>query len=191
MQTYLGLDSKKELREASKLIAGIQVGVLKDLSFLKVQIEEDFALDKIRINTLLNTLGYTAHWLAVRQNNQQALIQLLYKYYQGLTPAVKEKLVNKEISSSLVDQIAGYAEVLRQSNINQEMIKGVNKPIAEAGNQDFNALYDQIMSICQICSKLFEDNAQIRSKFVFSLIVKSISTQRKADMVEQVIAPAA
>ncbi|QHT65614.1 hypothetical protein GXP67_02510 [Rhodocytophaga rosea] len=177
--SYLGLDPKQELKTATLVVTQLQEASLKDLSFLKVQIEADFSVDKVRQASLLDGLGYYSYWVPARGKNQQALIQLLYQYRNGLTKAVKTELVTKGINEALLNRISSYADTLRKANVTQETLKGSSKEITEAGTLEFNAIYEQAMTICKICSKVFTDNAQVKDKFVFSKIAKSIAPSRK------------
>lgn len=45
-EQYLGLNSKKDQKNARQVVTGLQEAALRDLSLLKVQMEEDFAADK-------------------------------------------------------------------------------------------------------------------------------------------------
>ncbi|MBN2612765.1 MAG: hypothetical protein JXB00_14510 [Bacteroidales bacterium] len=42
IETHLGIDAKKELRDATAALASIQAPARRDVSFLKTQIDEDF-----------------------------------------------------------------------------------------------------------------------------------------------------
>jgi hypothetical protein len=176
---YLGLDPKQELKAASLAVSQLQEAALKDLSFLKVQLEVDFAGDKVRQASLLDGLGYYSYWVTARGKNQQALIQLLYQYRNGLSKAVKAELLAKGINEALLNRISSYADTLRKANVTQETLKGSSREITEAGTLEFNAIYEQAMTICKICAKIFADNPQVKDKFIFSKIAKSISPSRK------------
>jgi hypothetical protein len=179
ISNYLGLDPKQELKAASLAVTQVQEAALKDLSFLKVQIEADFTGDKVRQASLLDGLGYYSFWVPARGKNQQALIQLLYQYRNGLTKAVKTELVAKGINEALLNRISSYADTLRKANVTQETLKGSSREITEAGTVEFNAIYEQAMTVCKICAKIFADNLQVKDKFVFSKIAKSIAPSRK------------
>ncbi len=177
--TYLGLDPRQELKTATQAITLLQEAALKDLSFLKTQIEADFSADKVRMSTLLDVLGFRSYWPAARRKEQQSLIQLLYQYRNGLMKAVKTELTAKGSQETLLNRISGYAETLRKANVTQETLKGTSKEITEAGTIEFNAIYEQAMAICKICAKLFADNLQVKDKFVFSRVVKNMNGQKK------------
>jgi len=177
--SYLGLDPRQELKTATLAVTQVQEAALKDLSFLKVQIEADFVADKVRLTSLLDGLGYYSYWVMARQKDQQALIQLLYQYRSSLTKAAKTELVAKGINEPLLNRISAYADTLRKANVTQETLKGSSREITEAGTLEFNAIYDQVMVICKICAKIFYDNPQVKDKFIFSKIAKNMVPARK------------
>ena len=74
---HLGVDKKKELRNATLNLASIQLPALRDLSFIKTQLEVDFADDKPLLKELLNTLGFNSY-LKQAQKNHWLLLDLIY-----------------------------------------------------------------------------------------------------------------
>lgn len=174
-EQYLGLDAKKDQKSATQAVTQLQEAAVKDLSLLKVQVEEDFAADKTRRNTLLDTLGFASYWSAARQKDQQALIQLLYQYRSGLSKAIKAEITAKGTDKVLLERIAGYADAFKQASIAQETLKVSSKDVTGAGTAEFNAIYGQAMSICKICSRLFTDAPQVKEKFVFSHLVRNMN----------------
>lgn len=79
-QTYLGVDSAGDLRQATQSITVIQKQSLKDLAELKVQITQDFKSDKSRRDEILNQLGFMPFHKDSQNGDQEALIQLLYQF---------------------------------------------------------------------------------------------------------------
>jgi len=176
---YLGLDAKKDQKTATQTLTGVQEAALKDLSLLKVQVEADFAADKVRRNTLLDTLGFASYWSKARQKDQQALLQLLYQYRTGLSKSVKAEITAKGANKALLERIASYADAFKQASIAQETHKTTSKDVTEAGTVEFNAIYEQAMSICRICTRLFADAPLVKGKFVFSHLVRSMNGHAK------------
>jgi len=78
---YLGLDKKKELRDATSSLAAIQAPALRDLSFMKTQIEVDF---EKKAKDIIKKLGYDKNLRNVQKGDQEALIQLLYAFKKGM-----------------------------------------------------------------------------------------------------------
>jgi hypothetical protein len=70
-QTYLGVDSAKELRGATQTLLGIQKQATKDLALSKVQIEEDFKTDNPRRTEILKQLGLTDFLKKVQSGDQK------------------------------------------------------------------------------------------------------------------------
>lgn len=190
IQTYLGLDPRKDLKVATQTVVQLQEGAIKELSFLKVQLEADFTADKARLQTLLNALGFQSYWKAVQRKDQQSLIQLLYQYRNGLTDGIKKELLAKGIQKELVNRISGYADSLRNANVSQETLKGSSKEITEAGTVAFNVLYEQAIAICKICARLFADNPQVKDKFVFSGLVKKMGATKRETVAQPSNTPA-
>lgn len=191
MEKYLGLDTRVDLKAATQTVNQLQAVALKDLSFLKVQIEQDFATDKVKVNHLLDRLGFYSFWTKARYKDQQALVQLLYQYRQGLTDAVKAEIVAKGTDIALLQDISTYADTLKNANVSQETLKSSSKELTEAGNIEFNAIYEQAIAICKISAKLFEDKPQVKEKFIFSQIIKKMTSQRKETVAETIVQPAA
>src|SRR5437764_6168891 len=70
VQTYLGVDSAKELRQSTQLLNDIQLEVLPLLAEFKVQVEVDF--EKPRRDEILKQLGFTLYHNDARRGNQEA-----------------------------------------------------------------------------------------------------------------------
>jgi hypothetical protein len=189
-EQYLGLDAKKDQKSATLAVTGLQEAALRDLSLLKVQVEEDFATDKPRRTVLLDTLGFASFWSAARQKDYQALLQLLYQYRTGLSKSIKAEITAKGADKALLERIAGYADTLKQANIAQETHKVSSKDVTEAGTVEFNAIYEQAMSICRICTRIFADAPQVKEKFVFSRLVRNMNGYaRTASSIAAPVAP--
>ena len=81
VQTYLGLDSAKDLRNATQALIVLQNTALDKLSFFQVQIKQDFKKIPVRRDEILNTLGFNDYYKqAYKNDSQDALINLLYQF---------------------------------------------------------------------------------------------------------------
>lgn len=109
IENYLRPDKKKEFREATLKVTSIQAPALRDLSFLKTQIEVDFAK---QAKMLLKKLGYDKQHRHAHKGDQEALIQLLYCFKKGMNDKLKEDLVSKGTNPELIDRIISYANQL-------------------------------------------------------------------------------
>lgn len=174
-QTFLGVDSAKELRGATQALLTIQKQATKDLALCKVQIEEDFKIDKTRRAEILKQLGFTDFLKKVQLGDQEGLIQLLYQFKTNLTPSLKEEIVAKGMAKATLDAIIGYADNLKMANVSQESLKGLRKTITAAGIKEFNEIYSQVMSICKIASKFYLDNPPVKEQFSFAKVSKTLN----------------
>ena len=95
IETYLGLDTKKELRNASANLSAIQTPAIRDLSFLKKQLEVDFAAEKPKLKEMIKNLGFEKNFRKVQNSDQEGLIELLYAFKKGMTEELKTEIVAK------------------------------------------------------------------------------------------------
>lgn len=174
IDNYLGLDKKGEQRKATLLLHSIQEPAQKALSFLKTQIEVDF---KINADEILQTLGYTSNWKTARTDDQEALIQLLYAFKKGMTDALKTELTGKGTNPTLIENIIGYAAQLEEANVNQEILKQTSKELTEEAVVELNAIYLQIIGICKIASKYYENQPTLANQFTFIRVVDNMHSE--------------
>lgn len=172
---FLGIDSAQAMREATQVVAGIQKNALSDLADFKVQLVEDFKSNKTRRDELLTRLGFTANLKDAQNNDQQALIELLLKFKQNMTPAIQTEITSKGISAALITNIIGYADVLKNSNITQETLKSSRKVISAASVNEFNTIYNAVISVAKISSKFYKTDKPMQAKFSYSKTVKALS----------------
>ena len=85
IETHLGVDAKKDLRNATATLASIQVPAKRDVSYFKTQIDEDFKKETSKRDEILKTLGFAKHLRGVQKGNQESLIQLLYQFKMDIS----------------------------------------------------------------------------------------------------------
>lgn len=186
----LGLNPRDELKSATRIVVEIQDKALKDLSFFKVQVEEDFSSDKKFVSQVLKKLGFDGVYSLAQKKDQQALTQVLARFGKGMTKELKTTLTTKGINPLLIDRIQGYAGALVKANVTQESLKGSSKSVTAAGIVELNEIYSQTKSICRICSRIFVDDPVAKKQFAFNPIVAALGTGRQAkDPAEEVEAP--
>jgi hypothetical protein len=172
---YLGIDNAKEMRAATQVVIGIQKNALRDIALFKVQITEDFKNNKIRRDELLTLLGFTAHLKDAQNKDQEALIELLLKFKQNMTPAIQSEITSAGTALTLITTIIGYADVLKNSNITQETMKGSRKVISAAAVTEFNDIYNITISVAKISAKFFKDDAAMRDKFSYAKALSNMN----------------
>jgi len=179
-QTYLGVDSAKELRGSTQALLGIQKQSTKDLALCKVQVEEDFKTDKPRRTEILKQLGFTDFLKKVQSGDQEALIQLLFQFKMNLTKTLRDEIVAKGTARATLDTLVTYADNLIAANVTQEGFKSSRKTVTAAGVKEFNDIHSQVMAICRIAAKFFRDEPAVKDQFSFSKVSKALNTIKAA-----------
>lgn len=174
----LGIDSAKDMRDATQVVSGIQTNGLRDLAEFKVQIIEDFKENKKRRDTILTTLGFTAHLKDAQSKDQEALIELLLKFKKNMTTALQTEITNAGTAVALITAIIGYADVLKNSNITQESLKGSRKTITATGVKELNAIYNAVISVAKISFKFFKDDKALQAQFSFNKVKSHLNQTR-------------
>lgn len=184
VENYLGIDSAKQLRESTFTLTTIQKQAIKDLAEAKVQINEDFKKDKVKQQEVLTQLGFTAHHKEAQKGDQEALIQLLFKFKTNLTPALKTEITEKGTPAVLLETITTYAEQLKSADITQEGFKGTKKGITEEAVKEFNEIYDQVISIAKIANNFYKDQKNLKDLFSYNKVSKTLSASPQSKIVK-------
>ena len=180
LEVHLGIDSAKDLRGATQTLQTIQKRALKDLAEVKVQIAEDYKKEPVKQTEVLTQLGFTTYHKEAQNNDQEALVQLLYKFKTNLTNDLKNEIVSKGTAESILIQITMYADTLKNADITQETFKGTRKEITETAINAFNEIYDDVISIAKIASNFYKEEPVKKDLFSFTKINKTISAQKQA-----------
>jgi len=177
-QTYLGVDSAKNLRQSTQVVLGIQKSALADLSEFKVQVQEDFRSNAARRKELFIELGFTAYLKQAQNGDQEGLINLLFQFKTNMTAALKTEITAKGTAAVLIERIVGYATTLKSANITQETFKGERKVITAAAVAEFNAIYDEVTSIAKIAYRFYKDEPAVKDGFSYNKVRKTINSQQ-------------
>ena len=181
MSDQLGLDTAKDLRQATQTLLSIQKNAMIQLAEVKVQITQDFKNQKEQRTEILNQLGYTAFLKAAQNGDQEALINLLFRFKSNLTDNLKADIVAKGTDPQILENIIAHADTLKAADISQETFKGSRKTLTETSVKEFNEIYDQIISIANIAAKLFKDQPATKDQFSFNKVSKSLNFNPKSN----------
>ena len=175
--TYLGKDAAKELREATQIVLNIQAQAIIDLAEFKVQVQEDFKDNPTKRTEIINQLGLTTHHKTAQKGDQEALVNLLFKFKTNATPELIAAIVAKGTAQATINKILGYATTLKEANINQETFKGTKKEITDEGVTAFNNIYKKVISIAKISSNFLKTNKTKQQLFSFAKIVATLNNK--------------
>jgi len=179
IQTYLGVDSAKELRKYSIAMNSLQKKAKVSLAKFKVQIDEDFKKDPIKQAEILNLLGFNTHLKDVQKDSQEALINLLFQFKKNLDKPL-ETQISAKINIVTINEILGYADTVKNTNVSQETAKNVKSTTTTNYITEFNNLYSEVISVAKIAAKFYQDNPTLKEQFSFSKISKAISAEKVA-----------
>lgn len=149
---------------------------MRDLSFIKTQVDVDFGKEAKEI---LKNLGFDRHLRDVQKGDQEALIQLLYSFNKGLTDELKTQITEKGTNPALIDRIIAYADQLKEANVSQESLKETTKVISEEAVLVFNSIYEEIVGICKIASSFYQYEPLKKEQFTFSKVIANMNAARK------------
>lgn len=179
IETYLGVDSKKDLRNATAALVSIQTPARRDLSYFKTQIDEDFKKESSQKKEILKTLGFTQYLRSVQKGNQESLIQLLYQFKTNMNDSLRQDITAKGMSPALIDNIIGYADVFIAANVTQETFKGSTKEITQEVIDVFNKIYNEIIGICKIAAVYYQYEPLKKEQFTFTKAIANLGATAK------------
>jgi hypothetical protein len=179
IQSYLGVDSAKDLRQATQVVLSIQRQAITDLAEVKVQLVEDFKNNPTRQTEILTQLGFTSYHKEAQKGDQEALINLLYQFKTNLTPALATEIETQGTAMSMLNTITAYADTLAAADITQENNKGIRKTITEEAITQFNVIYSKVISVSKISTKFYKDSPAQKDQFSFNKISKTLNVSKK------------
>ena len=177
-ETYLGKDAAKQMRDATKIVLQVQSQALNDLAEFKVQIEQDFKNDTSKKTEILTNLGFSNYYKSAKTGDQEGLVNLLFQFKNNLTAPLSAEIVAKGIAQITIDNIIGYAEVLKTANINQETFKGTRKEITDEAITAFNEIYEKVISIARISSTFYKTEKTKQQLFSFAKVNANLNNQK-------------
>ena len=177
-ETYLGKDAAKQMRDATQIVLGIQKQALIDLAEFKVQVEEDFKENSIQKTKILKNLGFADYHKIAQKGDQEGLVNLLFQFKTNMTAILKAEIIAKGTAEITINNIVGYAEVLKNANIDQETFKGTRKEITDEAIIAFNDIYDTVISIAKISSNFYKTDKTKQQQFSYSKVSSNLNNQK-------------
>lgn len=174
---YLGKDAAQEMRQATQVVLKILATTLNDLAEFKVQIEQDYKNTPIQKTEILTQLGITSYHKAAQKGDQEALVNLLFQFKTNLNPTLSADIVLKGTAQATLNNITGYANILKNANINQETFKGTKIEITDEAITAFNDIYDQTMSVAKIANNFYKTDKTKQQLFNYSKVITTLNNQ--------------
>lgn len=175
IQTHLGTYNAKSLRLSTQVLLSIEKNALNDLAEFKVGIEVDYSTDKIRLNEILNQLGFVTYHKQARKNDQESLIALLYQFKTNMIQVLQTEIVAKGTGLSLITNIINYANALKLADITQESFKGTRKTATAIAIKEFNSCYTAVIGICKLSATYYKEQPDLKVQFSYSKVLKAMN----------------
>jgi hypothetical protein len=164
----LGIDPKKNLREATATVKAIQVAALPQLSTVSLRLNVAIK-DAARRAEILNQLGFTAFGKKAQAKDQMALIELLAQFKANLTAQVKTEITtSKDIKAAVLDTLLGFADTFSKQNITQETYKANTQIVTADGIAALNETYTAVVTHFAVLVQDFYKKQQSAKKDLFS-----------------------
>jgi hypothetical protein len=173
LRELYGINSKEQLKKATKLVNHLKVQAKDDLGLVKTQIERGFRNNKERTADLMEKLGYNASWRKACKNNQSEVIALLLKFDNNMDEETRSEMENQGVNSARLDSISLSAKQLQKANVTQETLKGTSKIETEKATAALNQIYQQAMDICLLGQRIFKNDKTRKDLFIFSKLIKN------------------
>lgn len=176
LENILGIDPKKDQREATALVKQIQAEALPILSTFTLRMGVAVK-DAARRTELLKQLGFTEFAAKAQRMDQIALIELLAKFKTNATDAVKAEITaSKDIKIAVVDKLIGFAKTLVDNNVNQETYKDTSKVITADGVTELNAIYTAVVKdFSKMVLDFYKKKKSTKANlFSFAAILKTV-----------------
>lgn len=173
--SILGIDNMAEQRSASKNVRETQAKAIRDLSEFKSELNSEYRKDKVRLEELLQILGYNGYHRGAQKGDQEDLVDLLSHFKENMTDELKTELTDKGIEVPIIDSILELADLMRDYNAEQEQAKGHTKEITDEGIAALNDIYDDVMSISTLAYNYFRDEPAKQELFSFARVVEKMN----------------
>ncbi|WP_320054635.1 hypothetical protein [uncultured Acetobacteroides sp.] len=170
-RTRIGLDNLPSIMEATEVVNGIITIAHRGIMELKAEIEVNFRSNPTRRSVLLTELGYDK--LPKKYISQSQYVQLLATLRANLTPAVKAELVAVGANPATIDTLLLQAHRLIEANGRQESLKVNRKSLTAENIAEFNAIYDEVSTVCKLVAACFTDDKRLVERFCFTKTLRS------------------
>ena len=96
-----------------------------------------------------------------------------------------DEITGAGTAPALITNIIAQANLLKNSDITQETLKGSRKDITQTAVKEFNAIYDEIITIAKISANFFKEDKALKEQFSYSKAIKALKSSRAANESEE------
>lgn len=174
---YLGINNARALTEASQNLYVELDQAIINLADFKAEIRAGFRKDKVRRDTLLGILGYMQFKDAVKNEDQEGIVQFLYHFSDNMTADIKAEIIATGTDELIFTALEANAENTKNLNIIQEGHKGSKKELTDESIKALNDIYDDGMGVAELAKKYLRGDAIKQEWFSYSKVLRNLNRQ--------------
>jgi len=184
LNDYMGVDNAKALRDATRDVSNYYQNSYELLMDLKIQIVGDFHSNKSRRDVILKELGYSTFLKNGKKPGRTEMIKWLYVFKNNMTTLMRDELQAKGISDQIIAALIENAEFMKKARLIQMNLKSNRPNLTQAANDELNSIYEEVMAMARIASKIFKDNKAVKAMFSYSNLMKQLGNGNKVHKTE-------
>ena len=170
----LGVNTKIEQTATTRQLVSLQSKILADLATFRIQLQVDFEDKPEKLEEILQQLGFTRYYNQARDEQQEAVIQLLSAFKQNMNPELRQEIEDAGIDGEIIDGLMAMRDQINDLNVQQEALKSSTTKDTAVNVDELNAIYKQVIGICKIAPRLLVDVPNAGEDFSFTRILNRL-----------------
>ena len=168
-------DRKKDQKEDTLSVVTIQKEATDLFTDFFADMRIAYRSNKDRLQFIYQALDYNKYYNKTKNHNQEALAALLLTFGKNVGDYQTE-LVEKGILLTNIERLKNLAQPFIAADSEQEKEKHASAKVTEDMQKELNAIYDGIMTLCDLGKLIFRKDQAMADQFTFSKIIAGFSS---------------
>jgi len=181
IRNHIGVNPRKDLRNATLNLNKLIADVKNDLSSFKVSVRSFYHEQPDKIEEIFNNLGVKHYFRKSTSKSQGNFIKMLCTFRTNMTDDYRKEFKTIGIKDSIIDNIINKAGAIEAANVLQEKLKGVAIIIASDNIALYNSIFTEIIGISKIAAAFYRKNPAKKNLFTFTKIARIVRSTKKLD----------
>lgn len=165
--THLSNTGNQGPRPSTAELTTLKEVARSKVSLLKNTLNTRFKKLPLELNKYNSALGLSLHYDKFYSGSDSAAAELFKKMEAAFAGPLKAELVGKGLAVGMLDEALASLEPIKPLDVSQTVEGSQTMSITDAGINEFNAIFDTAMDICDQGKSLFKDEPAIREKFIW------------------------
>lgn len=183
-ENHLSIDPKAAQKQQTQKVKALIEMVREKSSMFNTLLRINYENYPESLKNAYDILGFTNHYADVQEKEQEPTYEFLNKFSKG-TLSLKGEMIKMGIPEVHIDELSILAVKFSIAEEEQEILKLDSCATTDQGVNEFNAIYKELMKICELGKKIFADNKPIRDRFTFSKVIENMSNSPKPKIEEE------